>query len=725
MKLKQLSLLITLSLISVVIIPGCKQFDDFTAYFNTYYNAERLLGESEDEFEYQEEKKRVTPRVFVPEPDFNLKSSGSGLPPFMQEYVISQQKLQPVKIKLDSITIKGSKLLAKHPNSKYIEGTLFLMAKSYFYQGLWLPSQIKCSELVDRYPDGDAVPDALLLWAKNLLMQQNYESGLMLLSRAVDYAWMKERWDILSEAFRLEAEVALLNKDIDGALRPYKQAIAQSENDNIRAKWQVDMAAIYYREERFAEAEKAFAQVHKYSPDYVAEYEAYLYQAMCLIRLDDTTKAEKILKRLENDGKYEEWKNFVLFARLTKYRLYDDEKHLQQGEKFADSAYVNNQAINAAYFEKAIALYKQGNYTEARRLFSRARTQRSSFSGTSHQMFFILNSWDGKQNVIAPILASLDSGQVVSDTLKILLAQHLFELGRIHEELNNPDSINIYYYLATLHSPSEDTNTARYLHAYARVVRDSSHWVADSLLEVIVDKYPLTVYGQDAMIQLGYTDQFIIDQPYDIYKSGNNLRTNKEFKMAISQYWKLYIDYPDYKLTPKALYSIGWIFENDLKDIDSALTYYNLLIQKYPNSIYAQDIVSGVNYLTGLQKGTITPDDQIKEEYYKAPVLNLDEISNREVLTPAEQNPNQVDESLNPLDVFKDPSKMINKVIDTFKDTGKQIKESIDEVKDPSKLLDNIKLPKFDIPKAEGAPQDSTKTNNNIETPPPTEKKPK
>lgn len=724
MKIKQLSLFITISLLSGIIISGCKQFDDFTAYFNTYYNAERLLGESEDEFEYQEEKRRVTPRVFVPEPDFNLKASNAALPAFMQEYVISQQKLQPVKIKLDSITIKGSKLLAKHPNSKFIEGTLFLMAKSYFYQGLWLPSQIKCSELVDRYPDGDAVPDALLLWAKNLLLQQNYESGIMLLSRAVDYAWMKERWDILSEAFRLEAEVALLNKDIDGALRPYRQAIAQSENDKIRAKWQVDMAAIYYREGRFVEAEKAFANVHKYSPDYVAEYEAYLYQAMCLIRLDDTTKAEKILKRLENDGKYEEWKNFVLFARLTKFRLNDEQASLQSGEKFADSAYVNNPAINAAYFEKAVQFYKQGNYTEARRLFSRARTQRSSFSSTSNQMFFLLNSWDGKQNVIAPILASLDSGKVVTDTLMILLAQHLFELGRIHEELNNPDSINIYYYLATLHSPPEDTNTARYIHAYARVMRDSSHWVADSLLEVIVDKYPLTVYGQDAMTQLGYTDQFIIDQPYDLYKSGNNLRRNKEFKMAIAQFWRLYTDYPEYKLTPKSLYSIGWIFENNFKDIDSALHYYNLLIEKYPNSIYAQDIVSGVNYLTGLQKGTITPDNQIKDEYYKAPVLDLDEISTRQVLTPAEQDPNKIDESLSPFDILKDPGKILNKVIDTFKDSGKQIKESIDEVKDPAKLLDNIKLPKFDLPKSEGAQPDSTNVNNN-EIPPPTEQKPK
>ena len=66
------------------------------------------------------------------------------------------------------------------------------------------------------------------------------------------------------------------------------------------------MASILYRMNRFDRAEKAFARVLDYSPSLVVEYEAQLYRASCLIRLDRMYEAERILNRLENDGKFEE-----------------------------------------------------------------------------------------------------------------------------------------------------------------------------------------------------------------------------------------------------------------------------------------------------------------------------------------------------------------------------------------------------------------------------------
>ena len=560
-----------LVILTLALLAGCKQYDNFTTYFNTYYNANRLMYESEDEFQFQDEKKRITPKVFVPDP--KLKATGdakAGIAPFMEEFVISQQKLQPVKVKLDSIIIKGSKILARHSKSNFIEGTLYLMAKSFFYQGLWLPSQIKCSELVDRFPDGDLVPDALLLMSKSLVMQQNYPTGSLMLSRTVDFAWQKKRWDILTEAFRIQAELALLDNDIDGALRPYRQAIAQSEDEELKAKWQIDMAAIYYKQSMFAQAEKAFAKVQTFSPDYQGEFEGYLYQAICLIHLGQVEKADKILTALENDGKYQEWQNYVMFARLTKYRLAKDDKKLKEAETLADSLYMNNVAINAAYYEKAVSFYKNKNYTEARRYFSRARTQKSAFQRSSNDMFFILNALDQKRISLIPMLTVLDSGKTLEDTTKMFLAQGLFEIGRIHEELGNKDSVLIYYRMSTMVSPPADTHSARYIYAYSRVIRDSSEWVADSLLEILAENYPKTEYGKDAIARLGYTDSYVIDEAADLYSSGNSLRKNKEYEHSKNQFLTLVDKYPNYRLSPKALYSIGWMYENEVHSQDSA-----------------------------------------------------------------------------------------------------------------------------------------------------------
>ncbi|MFN3306184.1 MAG: tetratricopeptide repeat protein, partial [Candidatus Kapaibacteriota bacterium] len=248
------------------------------------------MKESEDEFQYQESKLKVTPKVVVPNEYLQVVSDvSSGPPPFMQEFIISPLKLQPVKTKLDSIIIKGSKILSRKSKSNFVEGSIYLMAKSYYYKNEWLPSQIKCSELIDKFPDGDLSPDAHLLFAKNLLIQRKFHSGKLLLSRTVDIAWKKERYDILSEAFRLQAELALFENDISGAVKPYKQAIAQSDNNFYRSRWQLELATIHYRLGNWKDALFNFQKVRKFNPDYLTLYSSYYYEALCLIRIGNFT----------------------------------------------------------------------------------------------------------------------------------------------------------------------------------------------------------------------------------------------------------------------------------------------------------------------------------------------------------------------------------------------------------------------------------------------------
>ena len=138
-------------------LSGCAWYDNKITYFNTYYNMQRIRGEVLDEFDYQEELKRNRPRVLIPGMDSLKLTSG---PPknstyqFLRALQIDRTKLQPVAQKVDSMLIKGSKVVGLHPKSEYVEGALFLMAEAYFFRSEWVPSQQKCIELIERYPDG-------------------------------------------------------------------------------------------------------------------------------------------------------------------------------------------------------------------------------------------------------------------------------------------------------------------------------------------------------------------------------------------------------------------------------------------------------------------------------------------------------------------------------------------------------------------------------------------
>lgn len=593
----------------LVFAVSCSTYDNFTTYFNTFYNMNRLMKQSEDEFEFQTQNLLVNPRVIVPQPDiYKANQFSSGPPPFLQEFIVNQTKRQPVSVKLDSIIIKGSKILAYKSKTDYVEGALWLMAKTYFYKEEWRPSQIKCSELIDLYPEGDLSPDAHLLASKTLLIQRDFFYGKTMLSRTVDIAWQKKRLDILSEAFRLQAELSLYENDLDGALRPYKQAVVQSDDPEIKAKWQMDMAALFFRLGKFDRAEAEFKKVRDYSPDYLTEYESYLYEASSKLRQQKFEEAAEILEMLETDGKYTEWLGYTYAVRMQIPRLKNEEKEIMAGEVFADTAYVNNPLVTTYNFERGMDYYKEKQYLKAVQYFAKSRTQRTPVFTTSMSLFKYLTELDQKKNAAKSALKQLENDSTANDTVRYFAASYLFEAGRIHEELGNADSARLLFEKAYVTAPRSDYRSARFFHAYARIIEADQKLLSDSIFEQIVLDYPYTDYGKDAIARLNFTEAFVIDTVMDYFASGMSFRKTGNYDQAAQKFYKVFERFPDHKLAPRSLYNIGWMYEKDVKLPDSAMKYYDLLLQFYPASEYAADVRLPYAYLKAVKAGGDIPD---------------------------------------------------------------------------------------------------------------------
>ncbi len=662
------------------------------------------MKEAEDEFEYQDQKLKSQPTIVYPEAKLQIADNvHQGPPPFMQEFIISQRQLQPVKVKLDSIIIKGSKILAYHPKSSFVEGSIFLMAKSYFYKNEWLPSQIKCSELIDKFPDGDLSPDAHLLFAENLLIQKKFFSGKTILSRTVDIAWQKGRYDILAEAFRLQAELALYEGDIEGAIRPYKQAIAQSDDNELNARWQFDLASIYYRRGQFDKALENYRKVRSFSPNYLTTFSSYYYEALCLIRLGKFDDGEKILEKLKEDRKWEEWKEYTYSGFMLSSLLKNDSTSFRKLEKYTDSAFKTTPPITVVYYEKGLVEYNKGNYNEARKYFARARNVKTPVTYASERMFNLLNNWEQKYKFTEPLLTRLNKGEEIGDTMRLFLSSNLYELGRTFEQLGFKDSSLHYYKLAYEISPPNDTNTARYLYSYARISANNNLLISDSLKDLLIEKYPRTEYGKEILKEFGYTSYYLIDSTAEMYLSGVQLLKNKEYALGLEQLKRLYQLYPNHSFTPRAIYRIGVAYERELKQYDSAFVYYKKLLDEYPKSEYAKDVQLSVTYYLAVQSGNPIPDS------LQTPVLPQRQsppVKGYEIPLPQSQAPGidkqgQDDsDQFNPLDYFKDPSKII-----------KDAKDLIN----PGNLVPKIELPKNPLDEFKPKADSSNATKPDIE----------
>ncbi len=94
---------------------------------------------------------------------------------------------------------------------------------------------------------------------------------------------------------------------------------------------------------------------------------------------------------------------------------------------------------------------------------------------------------------------------------------------------------------------------------------------------------------------------------YDTYEIANSVRMFREAATATE---KLYKDYPEHSKAPTAMFLTGYLYENELRDLDKAKDIYSDFITKYPDNEFTK---SAQFALDNLGK----PADQLLEELRK------------------------------------------------------------------------------------------------------------
>jgi len=614
-----------------------------SAYFNTYYNAQRLMILAEDEFAFHDAKKRVKPRVVVLNESTLAEDAADtrDVPKFLEALVISKEKLTPVAKELDSVIIKGSKILGKHARTEYIDPTLFLMAKAYFYRSEWFNAQIKCQELLENFPYSPLSPDAHLLLAKALLMQKKFSQGETVLSRAIDISWAQRRYDALSEAFRIQAELALHFNRPEDAVKPYRRAVAQADDPELRIKWQLDLGLLLYRLKQFRAAERELWNVRRFTPDALTTFEADLYRAATLSHLRQYGVSDSIFAALKANQTFDEWRAWVYAEEMNHYRISSNATNFPQVKALADTTKFGAEAVAAAYYQAGVEAFRSGDEKQAYQYFAKALHPESPshyqakryvdlldllglFAMTvkeaedvrladsldnaaaqmTKQMAAQMAKQTQQQTAARDSSASSDSAAVPfaaaplmnRDTIRVRLAGDFYRYGRADEILGRPDSAIQMYALAARTTPQSDSNRARYLYSVARLVGferkagSPPRKRADSILADIVRLYPLTQYGIDAKVRLGLTEYAVRDSVGELFASGDRFRTVGLLSKALRQFDSLAAFYPASDYAPRALYVAGWLYEQHLNNKDSAIARYQRLVERYPESQYARDI---------------------------------------------------------------------------------------------------------------------------------------
>jgi TolA-binding protein len=69
----------------------------------------------------------------------------------------------------------------------------------------------------------------------------------------------------------------------------------------------------------------------------------------------------------------------------------------------------------------------------------------------------------------------------------------------------------------------------------------------------------------------------------ELFQQGMNARVQEQYEEAIERFSQLVEEYPESDQAAQALFLMGYLYANDLKDYEKAATYYQRYVDQYPD----------------------------------------------------------------------------------------------------------------------------------------------
>ncbi len=326
-KFKRISLLALLFL-----IPGCGMWDNFTTYFNLYYNTSELYEKAEEQILSQK-----------------------------QELFSTEPPAVPGNVNSDLVKVieKCSNILQFNASSSYVDDALMMLGKSFYYQKNYQKAQRKFEELLSTLPESSYNLEAQLWVGKCRMRLKNYAEGLATLSQIRTKAIEEDEEKIFEESYIEEIVYRKTLEDYAGAINTANEFLNISSNDDIKAEIWYEVGNLSSEIDDTEAAIKAYQNVFEYSPDFELEVNTKLKLGKALREVGKGESALVIFEDMRGEDKFEEkFADIDLEIGKTLYTLGNYQEAIDQLVE-VDTSYKNTPFSGAARFELA-SIYEVG-----------------------------------------------------------------------------------------------------------------------------------------------------------------------------------------------------------------------------------------------------------------------------------------------------------------------------------------------------------------------------
>ncbi|MCF8354804.1 MAG: tetratricopeptide repeat protein, partial [Melioribacteraceae bacterium] len=304
------------------LLNGCGVWEDFTTFFNTYYNAGKTFDLAMEEIEKLEADKF----------EFKQKPLGGNL-----------------KQNLELVIEKCSKILQFHQESSYFDDALYMIGIAFYYQGDYSKGLRKFHELAS-VEDSDLQLENKLWIAKCELQLRNFDQGFNRLEDLKTEALEAEEKEIVEKALITQIGYLIYRENYLTAINYLNNLMEVSESDELRAETAFQQGKIYLVLNEQENAAAAFQSVMDYSPTFDVEFSSQFEYAKLQKELNKDSLSLDLLNDLRDENKFDEFRHKI---ELEIGLLYYEQGKIEDAlDKFrlVDTVYTKTESSGIAAF---------------------------------------------------------------------------------------------------------------------------------------------------------------------------------------------------------------------------------------------------------------------------------------------------------------------------------------------------------------------------------------
>lgn len=255
-----------------------RRVDNFTAYYNTFYNARKAYENGVKST--QADDRKVDRLRFM-----EIFSTVSG-PQSGRDF--------------ENAIRKSADVLRDHPESKWVDDALLLIGQSYFQQRNFVGAEQKFREVIDL---GTSLEAEGRFWlARTLIAAGSLEAAEGAIGESLAEEGLDRKWEAM---LRLAlGELRVREQDFERAAEDLGAGLERVNDREVGARAQFLLGQVLERLGRYEESVRAYRRVDSFTPPYELSYAAR-YSAVRVQGLHvDEAAALREIRRLERDGKH-------------------------------------------------------------------------------------------------------------------------------------------------------------------------------------------------------------------------------------------------------------------------------------------------------------------------------------------------------------------------------------------------------------------------------------